>query len=135
MRFSLCLFLLSALLTDLHAAEYGMLSLRSDSFPKTITLNEGDIFEIVGHYEARFNYSYLCAYEKGTDMTQGATNENEASQIFMQDITQLTLPIVITGPIEILIRSTHSGTSHSFTVTYKLTRRPDPQTVTTATAN
>ena len=53
----------------------------------------------------------------------------------MQDITQITLPSVITGPMEILIRSTHSGTSHRFTVAYKLTRRPDPQTVSSATAN
>ena len=75
MRFSLYLFLFSALLTHLHAAEYGMLSLNSNSFPNTITLNEGDIFEIVGLYEAIFNKSYICAYEKGTDMTQGATTE------------------------------------------------------------
>ena len=68
-------------------------------------------------------------------MTQGATTENEVSRIFMQDITQITIPSVITGPLEILIRSTHSGTSYRFTVTYKLTKSPDPKAVSTPTAN
>lgn len=133
MRFSLYLLLLSALLTHLHAAEYGMLSLGSNSFPNTITLSEGDIFETVGLFQEQASQSYILAYEKGTDTTLGEVAIS--SERIFEDYAMDLRNCIITGPLVLLLKSTYSGTGGNFTVSYKLTRRPDPQAVSTPTAN
>ena len=112
---------ISILCTSLSAVEYGMLSLRSDSFPDTITLNDGDIFEIVGIFQEKSENSYILGYEEGTDTTQNEVAIS-SEKIFEELIVELTNNSIITGPLELLIRSTYNGTSGDFTVSYKLTR-------------
>ena len=126
MRFSLCLFLLSVLLTHLHAAEYGSL-FHSDGEAGTIvsdviTLNDGDIFEVVGvTYDGQY-YRLVIRDERHriVDSICG-TNDN-------------LVGTKIVGPCLVGIKKYSESTGH-LRISYKLTRRPDPQAVSTPTAD
>ena len=128
MRFSLYLFLFSALLTHIHAAEYGSLY-HSDGEYETfvsdvITLNDGDIFEVVGH--SWTGYTYRLFVRDQRHRVQDVWYDN-----------QLVRGTIIVGPCLVGIMKAASGfnSGDHLRISYKLTRRPDPQTVTTATAN
>jgi hypothetical protein len=129
MRFSLYLFLFSALLTHLHAAEYGSL-FHSDGDYNTIvsdviTLNEGDVFEIVGASWDGTGFRLVTSDQR--HRVQDSTFSNGESIIGKK----------IVGPCLVGIKrlsSSPNGGEH-LRISYKLTRRPDPQTVSTTTAN
>ena len=128
MRFSLYLFLFSALLTHLHAAEYGSL-FHSDGENNTfvsdvITLNDGDIFEVVD-----------------------ATWDGGLFRLLIRDVRHRKVDFVydnseligkkIVGPALLVIKkfsSSDTGLDH-LRISYKLTRSPNPQAVSTPTAD
>tara|TARA_B110000483_G_C18052899_1_gene487250 strand:- start:470 stop:856 length:387 start_codon:yes stop_codon:yes gene_type:complete len=128
MRFSLCLFLLSVLVTHLSAAEYGSL-FHSDGEYDTIvsdviTLNDGDIFEIVGKSSNDSGYMLVIRDERHRRVDSTISHDDLVGKI-------------IVGPCLVGIKKVSmspNGDEH-LRISYKLTRRPDPQTVTTATAN
>lgn len=128
MRFSLYLFLFSALLTHLHAAEYGSL-FHSDGDYNTIvsdviTLNDGDILEIVGKSPYDSHYSLVIRDERHRRVDNLISHDDLVGKI-------------IVGPCLVGIKkvSMSPNGDSALRISYKLTRRPDPQTVSTPTAN
>ena len=128
MRFSLYLFLFSALLTHLHAAEYGSLYISATSgadengfVSNVITLNEGDIFEVVGATYELANYRLVIRDERHLSV----------DSIFGNNSNLVGTKIV--GPC--LVGIMQFGSNGHLRLSYKLTRRPDPQAVSTPTAD
>lgn len=128
MRFSLYLFLFSALLTHLHAAEYGSLY-HSDGEHETfvsdvITLNDGDIFEVVGH--SWTGYTYRLFVRDLRHRVQDVWYNNEVVR-----------GTIIVGPclVGIMKAAAAFNSGDHLRISYKLTRSPDPQTVSTPAAN
>lgn len=131
MRFSLYLFLFSALLTHLHAAEYGSLyvpatqtadndSLVSD----VITLNDGDQFEVIGVAYSGDDYRLVARDQRAKYQDTLHTNGALKSMI-------------IVGPCLVGIKqfANNPTSGDHLRVSYKLTRSPDPKAVSTTTAN
>ena len=108
---------LSVLCTSLAAVEYGVLSTQTSTFPYKITLNENDIFEIIGVFQGRTSSDFI-AYTLGTDVDEH-WGEIESNRIFTVPATAL-LNNTICGPMEIKLQN--SGTNDAYTITYKLTR-------------
>ena len=128
MRFSLCLFLFSALLTYLHAAEYGSLY-HSDGENNTfvsdvITLDDGDIFEVVD------------AIWDGGLFRLVIRDERHRKVDFVCDNSELVGKKIVGPALLVIKKFSFSSTSlDHLRISYKLTRKPDPQTVSSATAN
>jgi hypothetical protein len=133
MRFSLYLFLFSALLTHLSAAEYGSLYVpatsTADDFGSlvsdVITLNDGDQFEVIGF--ASSGDAYRLA----------ARDQRAKYQDALFSLGSELKGMIIVGPCLVGIKQYASNPSSGadLRISYKLTRRPDPQTVSTPTAN
>ena len=125
MRFSLYLLLLSALLTHLHAAEYGSLYHSGGEdltfVSDVITLNEGDIFEVVGATYELANYRLVIRDERHLAV----------DSIFGNNSNLVGTKIV--GPC--LVGIMQFGSNGHLRISYKLTRRPDPKAVSSATAD
>ena len=128
MRFSLYLLLLSALLTHLHAAEYGSLyhqNGENETFVSdVITLNEGDVFEVVGVIYSDNGYKLAVRDERHQVQNMWLLSEYSVGQI-------------IVGPCLVGIKRLDSSPNNGehIRISYKLTRRPNPQTVSTSTAD
>lgn len=129
MRFSLYLFLLSALLTHLHAAEYGSL-FHSDGEDETfvsdvITLNDGDIFEVIG-----------ASWDGNAFMLVARDQRHRVQNVLHQNNESL-IGITIVGPclVGIMKKSSSPNGGEHLRISYKLTKSPDPQAVSSATAN
>ena len=123
-------YFISILLLSLYslssAAEYGSLY-HSDGEAGTIvsnviTLDDGDIFEVVGVTYDDPHYRLVIRDERHrlVDSLCG-TNDN-------------LVGTKIVGPCLVGIKKFSESTGH-LRISYKLTRSPDPQTVTTATAD
>jgi len=129
MRFSLYLLLLSALLTHLHADEYGSLYHSGGEIATfvsdVITLNEGDVFEVIG------------ASWDGNGFKLVARDQRHRVQNVYHTNNESLIGITIVGPclVGIMQASSSPNDDDHLRISYKLTRSPDPQTVTTATAN
>ena len=131
MRFSLCLFLLSTLITHLHAAEYGSLYIQATSaadinsiVSDVITLNDGDQFEVIG-----------AAYW-GDDYRLVARDERASNKDAVHQSNDHLKGTIIVGPCLVGIKQvTYLSASHYLRISYKLTRKPDPQAVSTPPAN
>ena len=129
MRFSIYLFLSSALLTHLHAAEYGSLYHQNgeyDTFVSdVITLNEGDVFEVIG--ASWSDTGFRLATRDQRHRVQDSWYSNGTSLIGMK----------IVGPclVGIMRFSSSPNNGEHLRISYKLTRSPDPQAVSTPTAN
>ena len=128
MRFSLCLFLLSALVTHVHAAEYGSL-FHSDGEYNTIvsdviTLNDGDILEIVGKSSNDSGYILVIRDERHRRVDSTISHDDLVGKI-------------IIGPclVGIMKVSMSPNGDAALRLSYKLTRKPDPQAVSTPPAN
>ena len=129
MRFSLYLFLFCALLTHLHAAEYGSLyhlgGEDATFVSDVITLNEGDVFEVIG------------ASWDGNAFRLVARDQRHRVQNAYHTNNESLIGITIVGPclVGIMQDSSSPTAINHLRISYKLTRSPDPQTVSTATAN
>jgi hypothetical protein len=129
MRFSLYLFLFSALLTHLHAAEYGSLYHQNGEYETfvsdVITLNEGDVFEVIGASWSEIGFRLVARDQR--HRVQDSWHSNNESLIGTK----------IVGPclVGIMKMSSSPNGGEHLRISYKLTRSPDPQAVSTPTAN
>ena len=139
MRLSLYLFLLSTLLTHLHAAEYGTLVSQPSGLYQIasdkVTLHQGDILEVIGVISDGELYR-LAVKDSRLPVGIFAQHNGELANIALADTTRLDNNKVIVGPAEIFILQLTSSTVNDYyRVSYKLTRRPDPKAVSTPPAN
>ena len=129
MRFSLYLFLFSALLTHLHAAEYGHLTFVTENEPPTIILNDGDILEVLSIAATRTQDS-LTWVDVITDDGDVLVHATLYMDFNRRAVHYPNVIGKIVGSCTVRLRG--QGSSR---LSYKLTRRPDPQAVNTPTAN
>ena len=129
MRFSLYLFLFSALLTHLHAAEYGSLYHSGGEYntfvSDVITLNEGDVFEVIG--ASWDGNAFKLVVRDPRHRIPNTYHTNNESLIGR----------TIVGPcfVGIMQASSSPNGGEHLRISYKLTRSPDPQAVSSPTAN
>ena len=128
MRFSLCLFLFSALVTHLHAAEYGQLTFVSGNEPPTIILNDGDILEVLSIAATR-SREQEALVEVITDDGDVLLHASLYMDYYRRPVLYPNVIGKIVGSCTVRLTGTPSRLS------YKLTRRPDPQAVSTPPAN